>query len=80
MAVSFQSDIKPLFTTRDVQHMANRGVLLDNYEYMSKSENAQNVYDYLTGAKKPQMPLGGPFWSQTQLDLFNQWMQDGYQP
>jgi hypothetical protein len=30
--------------------------------------------------KKQSMPPGGPFWPQSQLDLFAQWMSDGYLP
>ena len=81
MAVSFASDIKPLFRPIDVAHMKPFGVALDNYSYMSDAsnnhENAQDVLNELTAKK---MPPGGPFWAQAQLDLFKQWMTDGYQP
>jgi hypothetical protein len=82
MAVSFATDIAPLFTPGDINCMASQGVLLDNYSWMSQPDNAQNVYDHLTGASQPQMPLGGPYWPQSQLDLFNSWMTESppYQP
>jgi len=84
MAVSFAKDIKPLFQPIDVEHMQPHGVLLDDYAYMSDPgddhQNATDVGDFLTGKKKPRMPLGGPFWSQQQLDLYTQWMTDGFQP
>jgi hypothetical protein len=80
MAVSFATQIMPLFRPIDVQHMQPMGVLLDDYAYMSDAtnshENAQAVLDVLTSK---QMPPGGPFWSQANLDLFKQWMTDGYQ-
>jgi hypothetical protein len=88
MAVSFAKDILPLFRPIDIQHMARRGVHLDQYAYMSDPAgnatypdhaHAQDVYCYLTGDCTPQMPPGGPFWSPDQLKLYNQWMTNGFQ-
>ena len=79
-APSFQNDILPLFRQVDISHMKPMGVLLDKYTYMSTPANAQNVYNYLTGDSKPQMPMGGPFWTTAQLQLFQNWMTGGYQP
>lgn len=77
--VSFTNQILPLFNTHDITCMKPMGVELDSYAYMSVPANANNVYSHLTGAVQPQMPMGGPYWSQDDLNLFNQWMQDGYQ-
>lgn len=81
MSVSFAKDIKPLFREIDVTSMEPFGVLLDDYGYMSDSAgnhaNAQAVFDSLS---EQQMPPGGPYWSKEQLDLFQKWMSDGYQP
>jgi hypothetical protein len=86
--VSF-TQISALFTPRDTLCMNPKGVLLTDYDYMSDDAgdgtyadhaNANHVYARLTGTEQPQMPMGGPFWTQTNLDLFDQWMQDGYQP
>ena len=78
--VSFEKDIKPLFREMDIDHMGGMGVLLDDYEYMSESNNAQRVYDFLMGKEKPQMPIGGPYWSEEQLELFARWMKKGHKP
>ena len=94
MAVSFKNDILPLFTATDIQHMQGMGVLLNNYTWMSNPAsgsvvscgpfsdhcNAQAVYAALSGKCQPQMPLGGPYWTAANLQLFQQWMTDGYQP
>jgi hypothetical protein len=74
--VSFKADILPLFRPQDISCMSGKGVILDSYEYMSEPDNAQEVYDHLTGATPPRMPLGGPFWSAEQLDLFHRWMTE----
>jgi len=83
MPVSFSKDIRPLFRQVDIDHMRPMSVLLDDYAYMSDSaddhKNAHDVQAFLKGDRKPRMPLGGPFWSAEQLDLFARWMSDGYQ-
>ena len=76
--VSFATDILPLFRPVDIQHMKNYGVLLDQYSYMSNPVNAHQVYSYLLPSGSPRMPMGGPYWSQAQLDLYNTWMTTGY--
>jgi hypothetical protein len=84
MPVSFGKDIHPLFRTIDIDHMRPMNVLLDDYEYMSDPtddhKSARDVQSFLTGDRKPRMPLTGPFWSAEQLDLYARWMSDGYQP
>jgi hypothetical protein len=84
MSVSFAQDIRPLFRTDDIEHMKPFGVLLDDYTYMSDAvqehKNAHDVQDFLTGKRKPRMPIGGPFWTPEQLDLYGHWMTDGYLP
>jgi hypothetical protein len=80
VGVSFSGDIAPLFRPTDVEHMRVFGVFLDKYEWMSQASNARNVYRHLTGQLQPQMPLGGPFWGQQQLDLLKRWIDEGYQP
>ncbi|HEV3164022.1 MAG TPA: hypothetical protein VGZ22_08315 [Isosphaeraceae bacterium] len=80
--VSFKTDILPLFRPQDISCMSGKGVHLDSFEYMSQPANAQSVYDHLMGTTPPKMPLGGPFWSAAQLDLFHRWMTETppYQP
>jgi hypothetical protein len=79
-ALSFERDIRPLFRPVDIDHMSGMDVLLDDYAYMSNAQNAQAVYEYLSGTKQPRMPPGGPFWSDEHLSLFARWMEQGRQP
>ena len=76
-SVSFERDIKPLFREIDLDHMTPMGVPLDDYSYMSDPSNAQAVYEYLTGDQEPRMPIGGPYWSQEQLELYARWLEAG---
>jgi hypothetical protein len=87
MPLSFAKSIAPLFRAADVTCMKRYGVRLDDYAYMSNPDgdgtfadhaNARDVYAHLTGATPPQMPMGGPYWSNVQLKLFEQWMTDGF--
>jgi hypothetical protein len=85
-AVSFATDIKPLFRLVDVAHMKGHGVKLDDYAYMSDPsndhENAERVQQSLSPQDDdpPSMPPGGPYWTADQLALFAKWRADGYQP
>lgn len=78
--ISFKQDIRPLFRQIDIDHMEAMEVQLDDYAFMSDEANAQAVYDFVSGARQPQMPPGGPYWSQEQMDLYAQWMAGGRQP
>jgi len=84
MGISFAIDIRPLFRKVDVDHMRPFEILLDDHTYMSDPQqdhkNAHDVQDFLTGQRKPRMPLGGTYWSADQLDLYARWMTDGYLP
>jgi hypothetical protein len=95
MVVSFASDILPLFRAVDIRHMAQHDVLLDDYGYMSDPggdatfpdhANARNVFANVSPTPNPpnppdppEMPPGGPYWTDEQLQLYNQWMSDGFQ-
>lgn len=83
-AVSFASDIRPLFRPIDVAHMLPFDVKLADYAYMADPaqnyRNARNVGAYLSGAREPRMPVGGPFWTDAQLRLFQRWMDEGFHP
>jgi hypothetical protein len=78
--VSFAADIRPMFRQIDIDHMSGLDVALDDYAYMSKRENAERVLKFLDGTETPQMPPGGPFWTQEQLDLLSRWIKDGSKP
>lgn len=88
--VSYANDIGVLFTQQDVLCMSDFGVLLDDYGYMSDPAagngfadhgNARQVHYRLTpAAGNRRMPDGGPYWSDCQIALYQQWMDDGFQP
>ncbi len=81
MAVSFSKDILPLFTPLDIEHMSPQGVLLNDYGYMSDPANAASVYEQLSTGQMPP-PGSDPVspWPAEWIQLFQDWIQGGFQP
>jgi hypothetical protein len=87
---NFSSDILPMFTGSQINCMASQGVMLDDYDYMSDPAGdvtypdhaaARHIYARLAGTTEgARMPLGGPYWSQDMLNLFQSWMDKGFNP
>ena len=80
MPVSYNNDILPLFTQTDIDHMQPMNVFLSTYSWMSDPtgdhQNANAVFGQVSSG---QMPPGNP-WSSDNVQLFQSWMNDGYQP
>jgi hypothetical protein len=78
---SFQADIRPLFTERDI-HAMSKAFNLANYENVKA--HAAAIYDRIRGIGGAVMPLPPPRgegpWSQSGIELFAKWMAEGYQP
>jgi hypothetical protein len=78
---SFQADIRPLFTERDIKGMI-KAFNLANYDDVKK--NAAAIYDRIRGIggalMPPRPPVGEGPWPQSNIELFAKWMADGYQP
>jgi hypothetical protein len=78
---SFQTDIRPLFTERDIQGMM-KAFNLANYDDVKK--NAAAIYDRIRriggAVMPPPPPRGEGPWPQARIELFAKWIADGYQP
>ena len=78
---SFQTDIRPLFTERDIDAMT-KAFNLANYEDVKT--HAAAIYDRIRGiggaVMPPPPPRGGGPWPQSRIELFAKWMADGCQP
>jgi hypothetical protein len=79
-AASFKTDILPLFTSMDVEHMSDFGVSLDDYGYMSKPSNASDVFNTVSSGLMPPGDSGEERWSPEKVALFKAWVDGGYQP
>ena len=81
MSTSFQADIRPLFTERDVQGMI-KGFDLASYDEVKA--HAAAIYDRIRGiggaVMPPPPPRGEGPWPQSRIDLFAKWVADGCPP
>lgn len=87
MTVSFAINIVPLFTAHDLACMQRMQVNLSDFAYMANPagdenfpdhSNARDVLARLDGSAVPRMPMGGPYWPAEHIQLFQQWMTDGF--
>jgi hypothetical protein len=76
VATSFIRDIKPLFRTKDVQHMNFKGVDLATYDGVRAS--AEFIRDRVRGIGGPMPPAPDQPWTAAQGDLFARWIDDGF--
>ncbi len=75
MALSFASDIRPLFRdTPDVDTMKPMGIDLSSYDDVKAK--AESIYARLEDGS---MPCDDP-WPIEQLALFKRWMDEGMAP
>jgi hypothetical protein len=78
---SFQADIRPLFTEKDIQGMSP-AFNLASYDDVKK--HAAAIYDRIRAIGGPVMPPPPPRgegpWPQARIELFAKWMAEGYQP
>jgi len=78
---SFEADIRPLFTERDILAMKKA---FDLASYDDVKAHAAAIYDRIRGiggdVMPPPPPRGEGPWSEAQIELFGQWIADGYQP
>jgi len=81
MTTSFQADIRPLFTERDIQGMI-KGFNLASYDEVKA--HAAAIYDRIRGiggaAMPPPPPRGEGPWPQSRIDLFAKWVADSCPP
>ena len=77
---SYQSDIRPLFTERDIQAMSKAFNLAS---YDDVKAHAAIIYDRIRGiggaVMPPPPPRGEGPWAQDRIELFARWMADGCQ-
>ena len=83
MATSYTMDVRPLFRAKDVACMAQKGVMLGDADWMCDPATSDEFVDHGNARKvfsvlsEGQMPPDGA-WTQARLDVYKQWMQDGF--
>jgi hypothetical protein len=77
----FATDIRPLFTERDI-HAMSKSFNLANYDEVKT--HAAAIYDRIRGiggaVMPPPPPRGEGPWSQSRIELFAKWLADGCPP
>ena len=78
---SFEADIRPLFTDRDIRGMSKAFNLAS---YDDVKAHASSIYDRIRGiggaVMPPPPPRGEGPWPQPRIDLFAEWLADGCKP
>ena len=78
---SFEADIRPLFTDRDIRAMSKAFNL---GSYNDVKTHASAIRDRIRGiggaVMPPPPPRGKGPWPQSRIDLFAKWMAEGYEP
>jgi hypothetical protein len=76
--LSFATDIKPLFSSIDQDHMT---FMFDLSSYDDVKSNAGAIYDAVSNKRMPPPPPDGDGpWPQSKIDTFKQWMDEGSPP
>jgi hypothetical protein len=80
-SISFETDIRPFFTERDIQAMS-KAFNLANYDDVKT--HAAAIFDRIRGiggaVMPPPPPKGEGPWAQSRIDLFAKWIADGCPP
>jgi hypothetical protein len=82
MALSYATDIKPLFTDLDHSHMlqAPSFARMDLWSYADVKKNASRILSAVQSGIMPPDDSGEQPWDQTRIDTFQQWINEGYPP
>jgi hypothetical protein len=74
--VTWSNDIRQMFTPLDIDHM-KRAKNIDLSNYASVKLWAAKIYEVVANGTMPPPGSGEPRWSQTKVDTFGCWIQQG---
>jgi hypothetical protein len=78
---SFKTDIRPLFTQRDIEAMSKA---FNPANHDDVKTHAGAIFDRIRGiggaVMPPPPPKGEGPWAQSRIDLFAKWVADGCPP
>ena len=75
---SYATDIRPKFTTEDIDHMNDFGI--DLSDYATVRDNADAILTRLMDPDNPMPPKPRGPWPQEWIDCFKQWIDNGSLP
>jgi hypothetical protein len=77
-ALSFERDIRPMFTDLDVEHMKPIGI--DLSDAADVKLNAEAIYATVRGGSMPPPGSGEARWSPDMCERFKKWIDQGSPP
>ena len=75
---SFATDIRPKFTTEDVDHMNDMGI--DLSDYATVRDNADLILTRLLDTDNPLPPKPRGPWPPEWIQCYKDWIKNGKQP
>lgn len=75
--LSFATDIRPMFTQMDVDHMS---AFMDLSNRDSVFENADGIYDTVLSGVMPPQSSGETRWTPEMCATFKRWQEQGGPP
>lgn len=75
---SYATDIRPKFTTEDIDHMNDFGI--DLSDYATVRDNADSILTRLMDRDNPMPPEPRGPWPQEWIDCFKRWIDKGKLP
>ena len=80
MALSYEKDIKPMFTQMDQNHMKTRGSKFDLWSYADVKRKASAILTRVKNGSMPPPSSGEKRWTDDMVNKFQQWINEGYPP
>ena len=77
-ALSFAVDIRPLFTSTDVEHMKAYRLDLSSRDDVAQHKDA--ILGVVTAGTMPPAASGGVRWTSEMCDTFRRWAEQGCPP
>jgi len=77
-ALSFEKDIRPMFTDLDIDHMKAAGI--DLSDARSVAAYSEAIYATVSDGSMPPPSSGEPSWTAEMCERFNEWRNGGCLP
>jgi hypothetical protein len=74
-ALSFATDIRPMFTETDIAHMKAAGIDLGAREDVA--QHADAIFETVSAGTMPPPSSGEPRWTTEMCEKFKQWRDAG---
>ena len=75
-SLSFEKDIRPMFTDMDVEHMKPFGIDLSDRAVVQA--NAESILETVTYGSMPPRNSGEPRWTPEMCERFKAWREQGW--